>query len=300
MSEQTTHITLIAGPTASGKSQWALKIAARHDSVIINADSMQVYADLSILTARPSKVEMTQVPHALYGFVDGKEAFSVGNWLDHIRNLLTLPEFQQKKLIFVGGTGLYFHALAGGLASMPDIPAEIRNSWRARLAAEKAPALHGELTKRDPLMAQRLQPGDGQRIIRALEIWEATGKSLSFWQRQKSPPLIDMERVEKILLLPERSILYQQINARFDKMLAQGAREEVQALLNRQLDPQLPIMKAIGVRELAALLRGEINQNQALDLAKQESRRYAKRQLSWLRNMLTQQWSIFSAIPHNF
>jgi len=288
------NITFIAGPTASGKSQLALEIAAKQPSVIINADSMQVYEDLHILTARPSEADMSQVPHALYGFVDGNQAFSVGQWLDHVRDLLVSENIQQRRIIFVGGTGLYFRALGGGLSTMPDIPDVIRHYWRERLANEGAAQLHIELAAHDPIMAQRLQPSDGQRISRALEIWQATGKSLEFWQAQKSSPLVDMTKAKKILILPEREKLYNRINTRLDTMIDAGALEEVQALLNRQLDAQLPVMKAIGVRELGGILSGVMDQNQALMLAKQQTRHYAKRQLSWFRNQTKgENWQIF-------
>jgi len=295
MGKQNTYITLIAGPTASGKSQLALEIALkRPPSVIINADSMQVYADLHILTARPSQSEVAQVPHKLYGFVDGAQAFSVGHWLDYVRDVLAKTALQKMNMIFVGGTGLYFRALAGGVSEMPEIPENIRQFWRERLKREGAAALHAQLTKRDPLMAQKLRPSDGQRLIRALEIGEATGKSLQFWQAQKPRPLIDVQRVEKILLLPERQTLYQRINHRLERMIALGALDEVQALINRNLDTQLPVMKAIGVRELGAWARGEISKEEALKSAQQETRRYAKRQLSWFRNQMhDENWQIF-------
>jgi len=304
MGKHITDIILIAGPTASGKSQLALEIASRRPTVIINADSMQVYDDLCILTARPTKDEMERVPHLLYGVVDGAQAFSVGNWLEHVRDILNYHTVRQSQVIFVGGTGLYFRALAGGLAAMPEIPSAIREYWRQRLASQGANQLHGELRSRDPAYAQRLQPADGQRIIRALEILEHTGKSLLFWHAQKFPSLIEMAKAKKILVLPEREQLYHRINMRLDKMLAQGAVEEVRRLLNRGLDAQLPVMKAIGVREFGCLLRGEIESQEAVARAKQETRRYAKRQLSWLRNqMRDENWQIFadsSRIPDNF
>jgi len=308
MGEQS-NIILITGPTASGKSQLAMDIAMRHDSVIINTDSMQVYADLQILTARPQKSEMQHLPHALYGFVDGAQAFSVGHWLTQVRSLLENQEIQPKKLIFVGGTGLYFRALAGGLSRMPKISQSTRNFWREKLAREGAAHLHTQLWHRDPIVAQRLQPSDGQRIIRALEILEETGKSLEFWQSQKSPPLINMKAATKILILPARDRLYARINQRLDQMLAYPLLDEVATLLNRKLDEQLPIMKAIGVQEFGAFLRGEIDEEQALMLTKQETRRYAKRQMSWFRNQLEkdekleEKWQIFpniEEISHNF
>jgi len=301
--DEPSNIILIAGPTASGKSQLAAAIAQQHDSVIINTDSMQVYADLHILTARPSKSETQRLPHALYGFVDGGQAFSVGIWLNCVRDLLNAPDIRKKQVIFVGGTGLYFRALGGGLSAMPEIAANIRQYWRARLDKEGAVKLHAELLDSDPIMAQRVRPTDGQRIIRALEIRAATGQSLEFWQAQKSPALVDMTKATKFLILPERERLYERINARFDKMLSQGVLDEVEKLLKRQLDTQLPIMKAIGVRELGGLLRGDLKEQEAIARAKQETRRYAKRQMSWFRNMLAEKWQIFSDIEkivHNF
>jgi len=296
MGQQTHNILLISGPTASGKSQLALEIARKQfPSVIINADSMQVYADLHILTARPSQDEIDQVPHKLYGFVDGARSFSVGQWLDTARDALNQAQLEQKNVIFVGGTGLYFRALGGGLAEMPEIPHPIRNFWREKLENEGAASLYRELTVRDPLMAQKLRPTDGQRLIRALEILEATGKSLGGWQAQKSPPLIDLAQAKKILIIPDRQTLYERINHRFERMLELGALDEVQALLARGLGLHLPVMKAIGVRELAAFLRGEIGRDEALQLASRETRRYAKRQISWFRNqMKDENWQIFS------
>jgi len=293
MDEQS-NVVLIAGPTASGKSQLALEMATKRPTVIINADSMQVYADLSILTARPGETEMRHVPHHLYGFIDGATAFSVGGWLNCVRNLLNDPTLRQKQILFVGGTGLYFHALGGGLATMPEVMPNIRQYWRTRLDEEGAARLHAELLACDPIMAQRLHPSDGQRIVRALEILDSTGQSLEFWQAQKSAPLIDMARAKKILILPERELLYKRINDRFDIMMRQGALEEVQKLLARHLEAHLPVMKAIGVRELGRLLRGELTEREALAHAKQETRRYAKRQMSWFRNQMSEDWQIFS------
>jgi len=290
-----TNIILIAGPTASGKSQLALTLAAQQDSVIINTDSMQVYADLCLLTARPMPDEMNRIPHYLYGFVDGAQSFSVGHWLACVRDLLEMSDLQGKTLIFVGGTGLYFRAFSGGLAHMPKIPEDIRNFWRKKLQNEGASSLHAVLSLHDPLMAGQLRPSDGQRIVRALEVVVATGKSLKFWQTQKTPSLIDRERVRKIILLPEREVLYDRINRRLEDMIQQGALAEVERLVGRLLDVQLPVMKAIGVREFCALLRGEINRHQALSRAQQETRRYAKRQISWFRNqMKDENWQIMS------
>ena len=277
---------LIAGPTASGKSALALALAVRAGGVVINADAMQVYRDLRIITARPTPAEEARVPHRLFGHVDAAESYSVGGWLADARDALAEAVALGRLPILVGGTGLYFKLLTGGLAAIPSIPAEIRERLRARVGAEGAPALHAELARRDPPSAARLDPGDRTRIVRALEVLEATGRSLAEWQQGDTPPILEPAACIKAFLAPERAGLRRRIEARFDVMLAAGALEEVHALAARNLDPLMPAMKAHGVPWLMAHLRGEIGLEEAAAQAKADTRRYAKRQFTWFRNQL--------------
>ena len=277
---------LIAGPTASGKSALALALAENLGGVIVNADSMQVYRDLRVITARPTPEEETRVPHRLYGRIDAAENYSVGRWCRDVGATLNEIAAQGRLPILVGGTGLYFKALIGGLAAVPQVPAEIRVQVRGRLANEGAAALHGELMQRDPQTAQRLMVNDRSRICRALEVLEATGRSLSDWHKEGMPPLIDSTRTAKIFLTCERKPLVARIEARFAAMLKAGALEEVTALSARKLDPLLPVMKAHGVPWLVRHLNGEISLAEAAAGAIMDTRRYAKRQLTWFRNQL--------------
>jgi tRNA dimethylallyltransferase len=277
---------LIAGPTASGKSALALKLAERLGGTIVNADSMQVYRDLRIITARPSPQDEARVPHRLYGHVDAADNYSVGRWCEDARSAIAEAERAGRLPILVGGTGLYFKALTQGLSVVPPTPPEVRASVRARLDAEGAAALHAELSRRDPAMAARLRPGDRMRVARALEVLEATGRSLADWHRAGMPAILDPERALKIFLAPERAELHQRIDARFDAMLAAGALEEVRALAARKLDPLLPAMKAHGVPWLMRHLAGEISLTQAAEGAKLDTRRYTKRQVTWFRHQM--------------
>jgi tRNA dimethylallyltransferase len=277
---------LIAGPTASGKSGLALALADKFGGIVVNADSMQVYRDLRIITARPTPNEEARVPHRLYGHVDAAENYSVGRWCLDVRAVLAEAERAKRVAIVVGGTGLYFKALTCGLAAVPAIPAEIRAAVRARLEAEGAAALHAELARRDPAMAARLKPGDRARIARALEVIEATGRSLADWQAEGMPAILNPAHASKIFLNPDRAELYRRIEARFDAMLAAGALEEVRALAARGLDPLLPVMKAHGVPWLRRHLRGEIGLEKAAEEAKKDTRRYTKRQLTWFRHQM--------------
>jgi tRNA dimethylallyltransferase len=283
---------LIAGPTASGKSALALALAERLDGIVVNADAMQVYRDLRILTARPSAAEEARVPHRLFGHVDAAESYSVGRWLDDIRSLLH-PAGESDAapmLIFVGGTGLYLEALTRGIAGVPSIPEDIRAKWRALAAHEPSEALHAALASRDPVMAARLRPSDPQRILRALEVQEATGRSLAAWQAESGPPLIDAGTAVRLVLTPARPALRARIAGRFAAMIDSGALAEVAALAARRLEPDLPAMKALGVGPLAAHLRGEIGLDAAIQRAVIDSGRYAKRQETWLRNRMVD-WS---------
>jgi tRNA dimethylallyltransferase len=280
------HTILIAGPTASGKSALALALAERLGGTVINADSMQVYRDLRTVTARPTPAEEARVPHRLYGHVDAAENYSVGRWCADARAALAEAEREGRLPILVGGTGLYFKALTQGLSAVPPTPPEVRAAVRARCEALGAPALHAELMRRDPAMAQRLRPGDRMRIARALEVLEATGRSLSDWHRDGMPAILDPDAVLKVFLVCERAALYRRIDARFDAMLAAGALEEVRALVARRLDPELPAMKAHGVPWLRRHLAGEITLAEAAAGGKLDTRRYTKRQVTWFRHQM--------------
>ena len=277
---------LIAGPTASGKSALALTLAEKFGGTIVNADSMQVYRDLRVITARPTPAEEARVPHRLYGHVDAGENYSVGRWCRDVGEALNEIAAQGRVPILVGGTGLYFKALTTGLAAVPPIPAEIRGQVRARMASEGAAALHGELASLDPVTAQRLMVNDRSRISRALEVVLATGRSLTDWHREGMPALVDSARAAKIFLTCERKQLVARIETRFAAMLKAGALDEVRALERRQLDPLLPAMKAHGVPWLIRHLNGEISLDEAAAGAIMDTRRYAKRQLTWFRNQM--------------
>jgi tRNA dimethylallyltransferase len=281
---------LITGPTASGKSAAALVLAEAAErqgrkAVIVNADSMQVYDALRILTARPGPADEAGAPHRLYGHIPAALRYSTGAWLRDAERVLAEAEEAGALAIVVGGTGLYFTALTEGLAGVPDIPADMRAHWAKRLAAEGPAALHAELVARDS-SASAIRPSDPQRIVRALEVLEATGRPLAEWRRERTPPLLPADGAMTMVLAPDRAELYGRIEKRFDDMVAEGAIEEVRALLGQKLDPNLPAMKATGVRELAAYLRGDIPLEQAVVDAKAETRRYAKRQLTWFRHQM--------------
>jgi tRNA dimethylallyltransferase len=277
---------LIAGPTASGKSALALTLAQALGGTIINADSMQVYRDLRILTARPTPQEEARVPHLLYGHVDAAENYSVGRWCVDASAALAAVERAGRLPIVIGGTGLYFKALTRGLAAVPPVPADVRAAVRARLAAEGVAPLYAELGARDPATARRLMPGDRARITRALEVVLATGRSLAEWHAHGMKPALDPERAIKIFLAVDRAELYRRIDARFEAMLASGALEEVRALRRRGLDPALPAMKAHGVPWLIRHLAGEIDLAEAVAAGKRDTRRYSKRQATWFRHQL--------------
>jgi tRNA dimethylallyltransferase len=277
---------LIAGPTASGKSALALALAEEIGGVIVNADAMQVYRDLRTITARPTPEDEARAPHRLYGHVDAAVNYSVGHYVRDADAALAEAQRLARVPIFVGGTGLYFKALIQGLSAVPPIPAEIRNAVRAELAEHGPEALHAELAQRDPEGAARLSPRDRVRIARALEVLRATGRTLGDWRRDGMQPVLAGERVVKLFLAPDRAALYAGIDARFGRMLAEGAIEEVRALAERGLDPLLPAMKAHGVPGLIRYLRGEISLAEAAAKAKQDTRHYAKRQFTWFRHQL--------------
>lgn len=277
---------LIAGPTASGKSALALDLAERLGGVIVNADSMQVYRDLRIITARPTGEEEARIPHRLYGFVDASEDYSVGRWCRDVEKTLKEIAGQGRLPILVGGTGLYYKALTTGLAAVPPVPADIRAGVRGRLQSEGAPALHAELTRLDPSTAQRLMVNDRSRIARALEVVLATGRPLSDWHKEGMPALMNPDKAVKIFLTCERKELVRRIETRFAAMLNAGALEEVRRLAARKLDPLLPAMKAHGVPWLLRHLNGEISIEEAAAGAIMDTRRYTKRQVTWFRNQM--------------
>jgi tRNA dimethylallyltransferase len=277
---------LIAGPTASGKSALALELAEKTRGIIINADSMQVYRDLRIITARPSLAEEARVPHRLYGHVDAAVNFSAGAWVVDASAALAEARTHKQLAIFVGGSGLYFKALTRGLSAVPPIPSGIRDSVRARLERDGVEALHAELAQRDPHSAERLKPRDRTRIARALEVVEATGRSLSEWHREGLPPLLPPGTFDALFLAPNRDELYARIDARFDTMIKGDAVAEVAALAARRLDPLLPLMKAHGVPPLIRHLRGEITLEEAAVQGRADTRHYAKRQFTWFRHQL--------------
>jgi tRNA dimethylallyltransferase len=285
----TRRVILIAGPTASGKSAVAMALAQRLGGVVVNADSMQVYRDLRVLSARPGADDEARAPHALYGFVDAGEAFSTGKWLEAVAAELDRAAAASQVAIVTGGTGLYFRGLEQGLSPMPAIPDEIRARWRARLEAAGPAALHADLARIDPEMARRLTPGDGQRLVRAREVLEATGRSLLDWQREaQGEGLLGDARVARFVLALDRDALYGRCDLRFDRMIADGAIAEVDALRRRGLDPRLPAMKALGVPQLAGYLEGRSSLEEASAIVKTWTRRYAKRQLTWFRsNMIS-------------
>jgi tRNA dimethylallyltransferase len=277
---------LIAGPTASGKSALALALAQKTGGVIVNADSMQVYRDLRVITARPTPEEEVLLPHRLYGHVDAAVNFSAGSWVSEAAGVLGKARAQNRRPIFVGGSGLYFKALTSGLSAVPPIPAAIREAVRARLERNGVEALHAELALRDPAGAERLKPRDRTRIARALEVVDATGRSLTDWHREGLPPLLPPGSFSALFLEPDRDALYARIDARFTAMLAAGALDEVAALALRGLDPLLPAMKAHGVPALIRHLAGEITLQEAAEIGRADTRHYAKRQFTWFRHQL--------------
>ncbi|MGR9176653.1 tRNA (adenosine(37)-N6)-dimethylallyltransferase MiaA [Rhizobium leguminosarum] len=286
----TVNAILITGPTASGKSALAVELAKRHDGVVVNADSMQVYDTLRVLTARPSEEEMQGVPHHLYGHVPAGAAYSTGGWLRDVSALLPTLRAAGRLPVFVGGTGLYFKALTGGLSDMPEIPEALRKALRSRLLEEGTDGLYAELAVADPAMAASLNRQDGQRIVRALEVMKATGRSIADFQGQSGPVIIDAAQARKIVVLPDRAVLHQRVNGRFEKMLQQGAEDEVRALLALDLPAEAPVMKAIGVSQITAMVRGEMTRDEVLEKGAAATRQYAKRQMTWFRNQMDDSW----------
>ena len=295
---------LIAGPTASGKSAAALALAQEIGGVVINADSMQVYREAPILTAQPSAADQARLPHLLYGHVSAREVYSVGSWRDNAITALKQAQAMNRTPIFVGGTGLYFTALTDGLADIPPTPPEIRDAARALLDDIGVEALHATLTDRDPLTASKLRSSDPQRVLRAFEVLEATGRPLAEWQSAPAEPVLNNAKLAAFVLDPPRSELRLRIAARFETMLDQGGLEEARKL--EGLDPALPAAKLLGLRPLRALASGTLTRAEALDAAITGTRQFAKRQMTWFRhrmphyiwydplvsNLITQFWHI--------
>jgi tRNA dimethylallyltransferase len=279
------RIWLIAGPTASGKSALALALARETGGEIVNADSMQLYADLRVLTARPSPEEEAACPHHLFGVADAADGWSTGRWLRAAVPLLGEILGRGRRPIVVGGTGLYFRALTDGLAELPAVPSAVRRQAEADFELMGEDVFRGVLSTADPAAATRIAPGDRQRLVRAWEVYVGTGTPLTEWQAA-SRPALEAGRWAAAALDPPRPGLYARCDARLAAMLEHGALDEVAALVARGLDPMLPAMKALGVREFAAHLRGETSMAEALAAAQQETRRYAKRQVTWIRGQM--------------
>ncbi len=278
---------LIAGPTASGKSALALELAERVGGEIVNADALQIYSDLRLLTARPSMQDEARVPHHLYGTVDGAEGWSVGRWLRAVVPILARIAARGRPAVVTGGTGLYFQALTRGLAHVPATTKAQRLQTQAQFEALGETAFREALAEVDPAAAARVAAGDRQRLTRAMEVWASSGRALSQWQADTRPALAE-GTWRAVVLEPERAALYARCDERLAWAVRQDALEEVRALAARGLDPSLPVMKAVGVRELAAHLAGRIALENALALAQRETRRYAKRQSTWLRNQASE------------
>jgi tRNA dimethylallyltransferase len=282
------RIWLIAGPTASGKSALALRLAEATGAEIINADALQIYADLRVLTARPDEAEMARAPHHLFGSVDASEGWSVGRWQRAARTVINNVQGRGADIIVVGGTGLYLRALTQGLAEIPEVPAEVRQAVAAEFATLGEPAFRARLAQVDPGAAARISPGDRQRLARAWEVYAATGRALTD-HHAASEGALPAGSWRAVTLEPPRDRLYARSDARLEAMIAHGALEEVQALMDRELDPALPALKAVGVQPLAAYLRGGTPLDIALAAARQDTRHYAKRQFTWARGQ-TPDW----------
>jgi tRNA dimethylallyltransferase len=286
---KTPRLTLIAGPTASGKSRLALEMAEKTGAVIVNADSQQLYADLRVLSARPSIEDEARAEHRLYGVADAAESWSVGRWTRAVIPLLEELAAQDRPALLVGGTGLYFNALTRGLADIPAVPDAVRDTVQAAYDLEGEAAFRRRLAEVDPTAAAAITPGDRQRLIRALAVAQSTGRSLSDWKAD-TRPLLAPGSYEALIVEPPRDRLYAACDVRVSQMIQNGALDEVRALLARNLDPALPAMKAVGVPELAAHLSGATTLDQAVAAIRLSTRHYAKRQLTWFRNQ-TSDWA---------
>jgi tRNA dimethylallyltransferase len=275
---------LIAGPTASGKSAAALALAEELGGAIINADSMQVYAELRILTARPSPDDEQRVPHLLYGHVRATERYSAGRYQVEAEHALEQARESKRLPIFVGGTGLYFSVLSEGLSPIPAVPTDVRTRTRQRFEMLGRDAFFSDLSERDPVTAARLRPSDTQRLLRAADVLEATGRPLSAWQDMRGRSVLGGLRVARLVLSPSREVLHQRIDARIQTMIERGALDEVRALAG--LDPTLPAARALGVPQFARVLTGERGLSEAITDLRTATRRYSKRQLTWFRTRM--------------
>lgn len=280
-------IALIAGPTASGKSALAVELAKTYaKGVVINSDASQVYRDLHIISARPSDEEMQDVPHRLFGSVDGCRAYNAASWAEDAKRLLARAWEDEETPVLVGGTGMYLNTLLYGIAPVPEIDAQVRADVRA-LPVEQA---YARLAQHDPASAQRLHPADSTRIARALEVMLSTGKPITYWQQQREGGIADMLHITPLILLPPREWLRERCDLRLEIMFSSGGLEEVAQLRERDLDPNLPVMRAIGVPQILSYLNGEISKDEALTLAQSATRQYAKRQYTWFRHQPPAEW----------
>jgi tRNA dimethylallyltransferase len=276
-------VLLILGPTASGKTAYSIEAARSQNGEVVNMDSMQVYTDLQILTARPTPDEMGGVAHHLFGHVDAGVPYSTGVWLTEVMAAIGDIQSRGKKPILVGGTGLYAHALTEGLVPTPPVPADIRASTRLNVGADPR-AAHARLMHVDPEAGKRIEPKDIVRIARALEVFDATGRALSDWHKDPQPPLLAKGQWEGVALMPQRDILYARIEARFDAMMDGGGLNEAHALWQRRLDPSLPAMKAVGMPPFSDFFEQYCDYETAVSRSVLDSRHYAKRQMTWIRN----------------
>ncbi len=279
-------LALIAGPTASGKTALALHLAKSRDVMIINADSAQVYSDLPVLSAQPSPAEQASVPHRLFGYLDGRNACSAARWAADAKPAIAEAHGNGKLPILVGGTGLYLRTLLDGIAPIPEVDPDLR----ANIRAMKVTDAYAALTAKDPQAAAALAPADSSRITRALEVIVSTGRSIADWRKDKVGGISPEISLHPLILLPPRDWLYARCDARFDAMMTDGAIEEVEALLSRHLPTDAPIMRAIGVPEISAMLSGKISRDEAMTLGKIATRQYAKRQFTWFRNQSPANW----------
>lgn len=279
-------LALIAGPTASGKTALALKAAELADVTIINADSAQVYRDLRILSARPDEIDMSRAPHRLFGYFDGAEACSAARWAADARVEIAKAQDAGRLPVLVGGTGLYIRTLLNGIAPIPEIDPAVRAAVRA-MAVDAA---HIALRQEDPESAERVAPGDTTRVQRALEVVRSTGRPLGHWHERRTGGIGTQLRLRSLILAPPRDWLVQRCDARFMGMIESGAVDEVERLLMRRLDPDLPVMRAIGVREVSAWLHGEMTRSEMVEAGRLATRQYAKRQYTWFRHQAPADW----------
>ena len=293
--KQDRNVALVVGPTASGKSALALDLAKKQPSVIINADSAQVYRDLTILSARPTAEEMEGIEHQLFGYIDGMEACSAARWASDAKAAIAAAHARDLLPILVGGTGLYVRILLEGIAPIPDIDPDIRQKTRKLETLEAYQALQDL----DPVSADRLNPQDSTRIQRALEVVRSTGKPLHHWQQHKVGGIGDDIKLHPLALLPPREWLYERCDRRLHQMIEQGAKQEVAQLLQRGLPANLPVMRAIGVTEIGDWIAGEISQEIAIERAQTATRQYAKRQYTWFRNQSPPGWTRIAGIFNN-